>query len=308
MNILITGSQGYIGQKLITSLLGQAHVFGIDIVDATPSDYHYRKMDIRDPTLGEYLHQQEITHIVHLASIMQPSNDHARDFDIDVNGTKNLLNAAVTANVSHITVTSSGAAYGYYADNPPWISENDAIRGNQQFSYSYHKRLIEQMLAEYRHSHPHLRQLILRPGTVLGANTDNLITNLFRKKRILAIAGSNSPFVFMLDEDVVHIILQGIRTSRCGIFNLAGDGALSIQEIAAIMHKPLLTLPAWLLHTGLWLGKNLGLTHYGPKQLDFLRYRPILSNRALKEEFAYIPTMTSKQVFEFFARHQGLIK
>jgi UDP-glucose 4-epimerase len=244
---------------------------------------------------------------VHLASILQPSDDPQRDYDIDVNGTRNVLHACVKANVKHITVTSSGAAYGYYADNPEWICETDEIRGNQQFAYSHHKRLIEQMLADCRTSHPDLQQLILRPGTVLGANTNNLITNLFRKKRILAINGSRSPFVFILDEDVAEIIVQGVQNSRMGIYNLAGDGALSIQEIAATLHKPLLTLPAGLLQSMLWIGNKLGLSRYGPEQLDFLRYRPVLSNTALKEQFGFVPSKTSKEVFEFFAKSQGLI-
>ncbi|MEZ5024266.1 MAG: hypothetical protein R2728_13575 [Chitinophagales bacterium] len=32
-------------------------------------------------------------------------------------------------------VTSSGAAYGYYADNAEWLKEEDPIRGNQEFPY-----------------------------------------------------------------------------------------------------------------------------------------------------------------------------
>ncbi|HCJ65216.1 MAG TPA: epimerase, partial [Alcanivorax sp.] len=49
--------------------------------------------------------------------------------------------------------------------------------------------LVEEMLADYRQRHPALRQLILRPGTVLGEGTRNQITALFERKRILAIAG-----------------------------------------------------------------------------------------------------------------------
>jgi UDP-glucose 4-epimerase len=42
------------------------------------------------------------------------------------------------------------------------------------------------------------------------------------------------------------------------------------------------------------------VTQYGPEQVDFLRYRPVLSNRRLKEEFGFTPRKTSRQVFEFF--------
>ncbi|MAD43656.1 MAG: epimerase [Oceanospirillaceae bacterium] len=307
MNILITGSEGYIGSRL-TEVLSQHHrVFGIDIRETSPSTYHYTRMDIRDPLLADLIRDKQITHVIHLASIVSPGADPERDFDIDINGTRNLLKACVAHNVGHITVTSSGAAYGYYADNPAWLKETDTLRGNASFSYSYHKRLIEEMLKDYRVKAPQLKQLILRPGTVLGKHTDNMITNLFRKNRLLAIQGSASPFVFIWDEDVVNILRSGCENSISGIFNLAGDGAMTIQEIAAVLGKKNLTLPAWLLKSALFIGKSARLTQYGPEQLDFLRYRPVLDNTALKNVFGFRPQKSSREVFEYYASQQGLL-
>ena len=135
--------------------------------------------------------------------------------------------------MQHIVVSSSGAAYGYHADNPAWIDEKDALRGNQAFAYAHHKRLVEEMLADYRSSHPTLRQTVLRIGTILGNNVHNQITALFDKPRILAIRGSDSPFVFIWDKDVTGCVVHAITTGRDGCFNVAGDGALTLSQIAA---------------------------------------------------------------------------
>ena len=59
-------------------------------------------------------------------------------------------------------------------------------------------------------------------------------------------------------------------------------------------------MPAGVLRAGLWLLKKLHLTQYGPEQLDFLRYRPVLLNTRLKEEFGYTPKLSSAQVFELY--------
>lgn len=303
LNILITGSEGYIGQRLINRLAEQHHIVGVDIRSANPSHYHYQQMDIRDKAISELINTHQITHVIHLASVMQASDDHQRDYDIDVNGTRNVLDACVAAGVTHFTVTSSGAAYGYHADNPAWLTEQDPLRGNDSFAYSYHKRLVEEMLAQYRSSHPALQQLVLRPGTVLGETTQNQITNLFNQKRILAVKGSTSPFVFIWDEDVVDIIRQGVCESKTGQFNLAGDGAMTLADIADALNKPLLQLSPWLLKLALTIGHTFGLTHYSAKQLDFLRYRPVLDNRALKEDFGYIPAKSSREVFDFYLTH-----
>ncbi|WP_232211769.1 NAD-dependent epimerase/dehydratase family protein, partial [Alcanivorax sp. DG881] len=141
----------------------------------------------------------------------------------------------------------SGAAYGYYADNPAWPGDRDPLRGNPEFPYSDHKRQVQHLLADYREKYPALKQLVLRPGTVLGADTRNLITRLFEGERLLAVAGSPSPFVFIWDQDVVGITEHGVNHDRSGCFNLAGDGALSIDTLGDLLGKPVIHVPAWLI-------------------------------------------------------------
>lgn len=302
--ILITGAAGYLGFQLGERLCRDFPVLGVDIRARNDAHFPIHVMDIRSPQLAQLIADEHITHVVHLACVVEPSRDAQRDYDIDVNGSRNLLDACVQHGVQHLTVTSSGAAYGYHADNPDWLTETDPLRGNDSFSYSAHKRLVEELLASHRRSHPALKQLIFRPGTVLGAHTRNLITRLFEGKRILSVSGSPSPFVFIWDQDVLAAIEQGIRTDKTGIYNMAGDGALSVQEIAQLLHKPVLDLPAWLLRLLLGLGKWLRLTRYGPDQVDFLRYRPVLLNTALKEKFGYALQKTSRETFEYFAEHR----
>jgi UDP-glucose 4-epimerase len=262
----------------------------------------YRQADVRSPELAAIFKQAAPDIVVHLASIVTPGKDSNRAFEysVDVGGTENVLNASLAAGVKKIVVTSSGAAYGYHPDNPAWITEDWPIRGNEEFAYSHHKRLVEEMLARWRLAHPELKQVVLRIGTILGETVNNQITALFEKPRLIAIAGSESPFVFIWDRDVAGAILQAITTDKAGIYNVAGDGALTLREIAARLGKPRLVLPAWVVGVALVILKRLGLTQYGPEQVNFLRYRPVLDNRRLKEEFGYVPRKTSADVFELW--------
>lgn len=301
--ILITGAAGYIGGRLARRLAETHSVLGLDIRVPADAPCECCEMDIRDPGLADLMRERGIDQVVHLAAVLEDSGDRARDYDIDVNGTRNVLEACIGAGVRQIVVTSSGAAYGYHADNPPWLDEDAPLRGNAAFAYSDHKRQVEEMLAAYRERQPALRQLIFRPGTVLGADTENQITRLFTAPRVLAISGSDSPFVFIWDEDVVNAIAQGVETGARGIYNMAGDGALRIDEVAALLGKPLRRIPAPALKAALWLGHRLGLTRHTPEKVDFLRYRPVLDNRRLKEGFGYRPRKTSKEVLRFFIAH-----
>ncbi|MFN3439201.1 MAG: SDR family oxidoreductase [Acidovorax sp.] len=306
--ILITGADGFLGRGVVAALAreGVPTLVAADVREV-PAERRvpgvtYVVLDVRDPALAQTLATHAIDSVVHLASIVTPGKGSSREFEysVDVLGSKNVLDACVATGVKHIVVSSSGAAYGYHADNPAWLRETDALRGNEVFAYSHHKRLVEEMLSQYRVDHPALAQTVLRIGTILGERVDNQITALFDKPRLLAIRGSESPFVFIWDEDVTGAILHALRTQRAGCFNLAGDGALPLREIARRLGKPVLELPAGLLRAALAVGSTLGLSRYGPEQLDFLRYRPVLLNTALKELLGYVPGKTSAEAFDAF--------
>ena len=309
--VLITGGAGYVGSLLGTRLAERGtFVLGTDLQARSDLPFPVRMLDVRDRALEAALHEHRITHVVHLASVLEGGRDRRRDHDIDVNGTRNVVECCLAAGVRHLTVSSSGAAYGYHADNPEWIDEADPLRAGVRFAYAHHKRLVEELLAGYRASHPRLAQLVLRISTVLGATTQNQITALFARKRILTVRGSDSPFVFVWDEDVVGAILHGVEGDRGGVFNLAGDGRLTIHEIAAILGKPQLTIPGVVLEGVLGLARLLRVGRHGPEQVDFLRYRPVLSNRRLQEEFGYRPEKSTAEAFRFYverARARGAL-
>lgn len=311
MNILITGAAGYIGSQLVQKLekeisVGKKswHIVATDIRDAphyeTGAHTDYHKMDVRDSGLTEFVKSQQIDTVVHLATIVTPGKKSNREFEysVDVLGTRNVLDACVKAGVKRIIVTSSGAAYGYHADNPAWLTETDPLRGNEEFAYSHHKRLVEEMMAEYRVEYPELEQIIFRIGTILGQNVNNQITALFEKPVVLGIRGSESPFVFIWDQDVVACLIQAISNEITGEFNVAGDGAVTITDLGRLLGKKVMRLPAVIVKNGLFVLKRLNMTQYGEEQINFLRYRPVLDNKRLKQEFGFTPTYTSRQVFE----------
>jgi UDP-glucose 4-epimerase len=308
--VLVTGASGFLGQGLIRTLAERrtcTHVVAVDVREVPPEQrlpgIIYVTQDVRDPALADTLAAHHIDTVVHLASIVTPGKDSNRalEYSVDVGGTHNVLQACVQRGVAHLVVSSSGAAYGYHADNPAWLTEDMPLRGNESFAYAHHKRLVEAMLAQYRQSQPQLQQTVLRIGTILGERVNNQITALFEKKRLLAIKGSDSPFVFIWDEDVTGAILHALSgKAPSGCYNLAGDGALTIFEIAQRLHKRTRVLPAWLLKTALWVGSQLGISRYGSEQLDFLRYRPVLLNTALKTQFGFIPVKTSRQALDAY--------
>lgn len=303
--IFITGAAGFIGSALVAALAQDAAGRAVVAFDLRPvpperrlAGVTYAEGDIRDPALVRIMQTHAPDTVVHLASVVAAGGDAQRDYEIDVLGTETVLRACAGAGVRHLVVTSSGAAYGYHADNPVPLTESAPLRGNDDFPYARNKRLVEEMLATWRQSHPALAQTVFRPCTVLGPGTSNQITAMFHRAVVLGLTGTTTPFSLVADSDVVAAILLAVRGSPPGIYNLAGDGTLSLREIAGRLGKPYLALPPWLLKAALFVANRLGLTGLGPQHVKFIQYRPVLDNAALKQSFGYVPRLDAAAVFE----------
>ncbi|MEU5844320.1 SDR family oxidoreductase [Rhodococcus sp. NPDC047139] len=305
---LVTGGNGFLGSAVVTALRSRGvRVISTDLYEpARPaSTVTYEIADVRRrDRIAEVIATHRPDVVVHLASIVNPGRDttEEEEYAVDVEGARNVVDAALAHGVRRLVVASSGAAYGYHADNPLPLTEDHPLRGNDEFSYSRNKRLVEEMLADTRAAHPELEQVILRIGTILGETVRNQITALLDRKRLLVVAGSDSPFVFVWHTDVAEAFAEAVAGPVTGIFNIAGDGVVTVPEIAAMTGRKTLTVPAPVLKIALRVGRALGLTEHGPERVGFLQYRPVLDNRRMCEELGAQPRYTSRQALEAYLR------
>lgn len=313
--VLVTGGAGFLGSVVAATLAERADVElvvsgDVRIPETSRAGVLDVLCDVTDPESCEpLLREHRIDVVVHLAAIVNPGRDTSLEYRVDVTGTQHVLQACQRAGVRRIVVSSSGAAYGYHPDNAAWLSESDPIRGNDEFPYSRHKRLVEEMLADSRRTHPELEQVVFRIGTILGPDVANQITALWDGKKILAVRGSDSPFVFIWVDDVAAAMARAATDGPAGIYNVAGDGAMTVAQIAKRLGKGLLVIPAPVLAAGLWVARTLRITPHGPAQVRFLRYRPVLDNARLKQDFGYTPKYSSAEAFEqYLATHPGVGK
>lgn len=305
MKILITGAAGDIGSRLVKIFSEQS---GVDLFTTAlaPLDYEanatHGVFDVRDQAFIQWVESIKPDVIIHLASIIQLPESMSTDeaHDIDVKATERLLALSMEIGVKKFVVTSSGAAYGYWKDNADWLTEDMPVRGNDDYFYSSHKRQVEEIMARYRKQYPELKQVVLRPGTVLGPNFQNPITNMFSKNIISGIAGSDSPFVIIWVDDLVDYLIEAALTDVEGVFNVAGDGTLSLRDIAKRLNKPYLAIPPKFLRFMLSILKPLGLSQYGPEQVKFIEFRPVLANDKIKAAFKHKPRKTTAEAFESF--------
>lgn len=311
MKILITGAAGCLGSSLVNTLVDRVannkelKVFATDIKENPFSETQqltYQRFDLRSNEFSAWVDKIKPDKIVHLASILQISKQMTRAmaYEIDVVATKKLLEQSVKLGVKKFIVTTSGAAYGYYPENKSIISEDRPPKGNSDYFYSAHKAEVEALMQHYREVYPELKQVIFRPGAILGPDFHGPVVNLFQQKVIVGLMGYPGPFNFIWSEDIVDYILEALTTEITGEYNIAGDGTLSMRYIAKRLNKLYIPLPPWFIQVVLSIAKPLGLSQYGPEQVKFIKYRPVLANDKIKKAFKHQPRYSSKQALDAF--------
>ena len=243
-------------------------------------------------------HRPEV--VIHMATITHFSARAEERLRINLHGTRLVFDYCHEFGVKQVVFVGRHTIYGAAPDAPLYRTEDEPPLAVSTFPELADLVAADLYAGSALWRWPELKTAVLRLVYLLGPARRGTLANLLDGKRVPMILGFDPLFQFMHEYDVVSAICLALEAKIRGVYNVAGDGALSIHQIAARMGKRCRVLPAGLLRSGLWLLKKLGLTQYGPEQLDFLRYRPVLLNTRLKEEFGYTPKLSSAQVFELY--------
>jgi UDP-glucose 4-epimerase len=313
-NVAITGAGGYIGQRLISFLDSQdtcTRILGTDIVEpeVASKKLKFLKKDIREHSLIDFWKGQDVETLVHLAFIVDPIHDGERMYDVNVNGTLNVLRICEELDIRHVIVASSGTAYGAWPDNPEPLKEDHPIRVYPPtFNYAHHKGLNEQHCAEFMRKHPDVVFNVVRPCVVYGPNTQNYLSRYFAKMPFVPLADGRDPNLqFVYEDDVAELFSLLIEKRIPGAFNVAGDGVVRSSQIAAMLGKRARRVPRRLYYGVVWAFWRLKLKaiEAPPGIVDYTSYPWVLDTTRAKELLGWKPKFTSKDTLRIMFRTHG---
>lgn len=249
MNILISGGMGFVGIHLSKYLIKQGH--NITIFDnlsnsqlTSISGITFVKGNILDTELL-FKSLNDIELVIHLAaqidvsdSIRNPENT----MKINVDGTKNLLNACVKKNIKNFIAISTAAVFG---NQDELLDENSKTIPISPYGES--KLLMEKIIDEYSKKH-NINSIILRFFNLYGDGQSSQYAGVITKflKRIrenqpLEIYGDgNQTRDFIHIDDAVKCIHQAILhlNGKIGkIYNVGSGKSVSILELAKMLIK-----------------------------------------------------------------------
>jgi nucleoside-diphosphate-sugar epimerase len=238
--------------------------------------------------------------VVHLAYQLDPIHDEATMRAINVDGTRNVFEAARDAGVGRVVYLSSVVAYGAHPDNDLPLTETSPLRGTPAFNYSEHKRDVETWLWPWLETVDGLEVAVLRVAPVLGPGVQNFVTRIFETPRVLMVKGHKPPLQFVHVDDVISAIVHVMDHGLTGAFNVSAEGWLSTDEVSAILGRRTLDLPEEVVFSTaerLWklgVGESPpGLVHHlmhpwvmSPAKLVATGWSPRHSNRDALDEAA----------------------
>jgi UDP-glucose 4-epimerase len=311
MRYLITGGSGYIGTRLVDLLVSREQTEQVTIADTRPPAIHkprtrYERADVRDrEAVRALLERDRPDALVHLAFILNPMRNEKLMYDIDVNGTHNVLEAAGSAGTPQVLVTSSASAYGAFPDNPVPLTEDDPVRGLPSFSYARDKTEADRICQLWAAKYPDRTMTIVRPCIVLGPNVDNYLVRIWTQAPFTADTGHlEQQIQFVHEDDVVDAIALLLDGGHGGAYNVAGDGTITARECAELIASPIRKMPERVYRGLASVMLALRQSESPPGSIEFTVHPWIVSNEKLKS-LGWSPEHTSRETFEATMRAKG---
>lgn len=308
MNILVTGAAGYLGGRMVESLLEAdwvTSVIGTDINAPGKSlpDVSFYKQDIRD-NMDDIFGKEQIDAVVHTAYVLPPIHNKTLMEDINKGGTRNILEASARAGVKQILYTSSTTAYGFYPDNDIPLTEESRLRGNDDFTYAKNKKEIEGIMQAFVSGHPDMRVSIVRPCFVVGPGFKNPLAEHLKKKFVM-LPSNSLPWQFVHEDDLINVMTLLLEKKIGGTFNVTGDGTMTFKEMVRILGNIRIPLPwsvIYPLNNLAWFLRFSFMTQFPSPPLRMMVNPWIASSQKLIEKTGYEFIYSTRDAFEDFAR------
>lgn len=177
-HLIVTGGLGFIGSAFVRrALRAGSTVTNLDALTyaadrrRVPSDqsgFETHAIDVRDERIQAILARSGARALVHFAAethVTRSELDEARFFDTNMEGTRNVLNAARAAGIELVIHVSTDEVYGPALDHPFTEDEKEPGEGRATSAYARSKAVADDLATELGTS---MHVIVVRPTNCYG--------------------------------------------------------------------------------------------------------------------------------------------
>jgi nucleoside-diphosphate-sugar epimerase len=284
--VAITGVSGLLGQRLLALLDAHgaaARVVGIDMREPPRRSrgLHFHLVDLTTADLAPML--TGVDTVVHLAAIVGPIPDEDLARRVNVDGTRQVLDAASKAGVRKVVRASSAAVYGAWPNNPVPLTEDAPLRPNPGFAPAQHDAECERLLGEWHDAHAGTVGTVLRIAPVVGAGAHTLWARVVAGRAPVSVRGADPPVQVVHVDDAASALALAVTDDLEGVFNVAADGWLAHDEALAVApHRRPPAVPEEVAERALRAMWATGVGDAPPSVLPYLMHPWVIANDRLQ--------------------------
>jgi nucleoside-diphosphate-sugar epimerase len=259
----------------------------------------YRQGDVLDrPSVDALAAGADV--LVHLAFIIIGGREETRE--VNLRGSRHVFGAAADAGVKRLVYTSSVAAYGFHAENPQPLTEDVRPRGSESFYYSSQKAELEDALVQEL-AGTDVEAYVLRPCIVAGPDAPALLRGLpqnrvpgpLRRFKLPVLPDPGVPFQLVHHDDVASALVAAtLGTGEPGAYNLAGDGTITVGDLARELGWVSFPVPGPLMGAAA-LGARAPLLPPIAQWFTALRVPVVMDTARARHELGWEPRFSTRE-------------
>ncbi len=289
MKVLITGAAGRLGRRVARRLLEDHEVVGLDTSawPGRPREITLHRADLRKKSTDDVLRREQPEAVVHLASLRHVFDERLRH-DVNVGGTRKLLDLCAKHGVRRLVVLSSSYVYGALPENPFYMAEDTGLSVSRHYPEIRDLAELDTLASGFLWHYPEVATAILRPASVLGKRSPSTMSGYLQLEVSPTVMGFDPMMQFIDEEDLARAIVRCVEQKARGVFNVTGGAALPLHSAIRIAGGRALPLPEPLCRALIGMMFRLGFAPAPSDAVDFLKYPCTIDGRAFREATGFV--------------------
>jgi UDP-glucose 4-epimerase len=297
--VLIIGIGSGHGGLLARRLKRSHTVIGTDREpwSSKPPDIVFHQSDVRSRAFENVLRTEQPSTVVHLGFVRHFREDPSERYDINVRGTRKLLDHCRTYGVERIVVLSTSYVYGALPENPSFMDEEYPLSASRNYPEIRDLVEVDTLATAFMWKYPDLRTSVLRPVPTLGHYIQSSIGSYLRMRRSICMMGFNPMMQFLHEEDFTEALALAVEKGLRGVFNVTGPGQVPLRTALRESGGSALPMPELVARPLIARLFRLGLFPFPPGAIDYIKFPCTISGDRFVRESGFNPIFGLKEIF-----------